>query len=184
MACGGLEFRCASGECVHLSLRCNGRSDCQDGSDEACGCSEFCTGASEFLCHDHLCVMAPGSGPTSSPRCDGLSQCSDGSDEFSCPAAFCPEGDWQCDTGHCIPAVHRCDGTSQCPDMSDEVLCPSCPPGLWTCGDGQCVDSQHRCDGVPHCEDSTDELECGNKSYRQTGPLSLVEILRGFALIG
>ena len=158
--CGGLEFRCASGECVHLSLRCNGRPDCQDGSDEACGCSMFCSGPREFLCHDNLCVT----GPVSSPRCDGSTQCSDGSDEFSCPAAFCPAGEWRCETGHCIPAVHRCDGTSQCPDMSDEVGCRSCRPGLWACRDGQCVESQYRCDGVPHCEDTTDELECGNKS--------------------
>ena len=158
LACGGLEFRCASGECVHLSLRCNGRQDCQDGSDEACGCSEFCTGPREFLCHDNLCLTGPGS----SPRCDGLSQCSDGSDEFSCPAAFCPEGEWRCQTGHCIPAVHRCDGTSQCPDMSDEVQCgSSCGEEDWECQDrSSCIPASLRCDGTVQCPDLSDEAQC------------------------
>ena len=157
LPCDGLQFRCASGDCVPLSLRCDGRPHCPDGSDEACGCAEFCTGPSEFLCHDNLCVT----GPDSSPRCDGLSQCSDGSDEFSCPASSCGERDWRCDTGHCIPSVHRCDGVSQCPDMSDEVGCP-CPPGHWRCANGLCLDSKHRCDGVAHCRDYSDEMECGN----------------------
>ena len=163
LPCDGLQFRCASGDCVPLSLRCDGRPHCPDGSDEACGCAEFCTGPSEFLCHDNLCVT----GPDSSPRCDGLSQCSDGSDEFSCPASSCGERDWRCDTGHCIPSVHRCDGVSQCPDMSDEVGCP-CPPGHWRCANGLCLDSKHRCDGVAHCRDYSDEMECGN--IHQTSP--------------
>ena len=172
LPCAGLEFRCASGECVPLSLRCDGRPHCRDGSDEACGCSQFCSGPTEFRCDDNLCVM----GRDSSPRCDGLSQCSDGSDEFSCPASSCRPGEWRCDTGLCIPSVHRCDGVSQCPDMSDEVSCP-CAPGQWTCADGGCLEAQYRCDGVVHCRDYSDETECGNNILTETRHSDPVQVV-------
>ena len=32
--CSDDEFTCAEGHCVDLDLRCDGRSDCKDGSDE------------------------------------------------------------------------------------------------------------------------------------------------------
>ena len=32
--CSDEEFTCAEGHCVDLDLRCDGRSDCKDGSDE------------------------------------------------------------------------------------------------------------------------------------------------------
>ena len=36
--CGGDEFTCTSGECIHAHLECNGRAECEDHSDEAeCG---------------------------------------------------------------------------------------------------------------------------------------------------
>ena len=32
--CSDDEFTCAEGHCANLNLRCDGRSDCEDGSDE------------------------------------------------------------------------------------------------------------------------------------------------------
>lgn len=36
------EFYCDNGECVGLDKYCDGRKDCQDGSDEAPFCSRKC----------------------------------------------------------------------------------------------------------------------------------------------
>ena len=32
--CSDNEFTCAEGHCVDMNLRCDGRTDCEDGSDE------------------------------------------------------------------------------------------------------------------------------------------------------
>ena len=38
--CGENQLQCTSGECVVQTARCNGRNECQDGSDEnGCGIS-------------------------------------------------------------------------------------------------------------------------------------------------
>ena len=73
-------YRCSSGECIEERRRCDGRQDCEDSSDEACGCEEYCSSESEFRCNNNQCLSL-----ASSPRCDGVLQCEDGSDEFSCP---------------------------------------------------------------------------------------------------
>ena len=35
----------------------------------------------------------------------------------------CSEGDYTCDTGHCIRTEQICDAYSDCPDNSDEIRC-------------------------------------------------------------
>ena len=35
--CAGNEFKCDSGQCIPADWRCDGYSDCEDGSDEKCG---------------------------------------------------------------------------------------------------------------------------------------------------
>lgn len=75
------EFSCSDGRCLPLKLRCNGVNDCSDGSDEACGCSDYCRGEDYFLCEDNLCLSI---NPGESIACDGVQQCIDGSDEKSC----------------------------------------------------------------------------------------------------
>ena len=75
------QFRCSSGECIPLQDRCNGQNNCLDGSDEACGCAEYCTGNKEFKCNDNMCILFE----NKSPKCDGVAQCPDGSDELMCP---------------------------------------------------------------------------------------------------
>ena len=46
--CSIMEFPCSDGRCLPISLRCDGRIDCADGSDESCGCQDYCKG-SEYV---------------------------------------------------------------------------------------------------------------------------------------
>ena len=41
------EFRCATGGCIPLYMRCNGKQDCKDGSDES-NCPKVC-GAGQVI---------------------------------------------------------------------------------------------------------------------------------------
>jgi len=90
-------FRCGGSWCLPMSGRCNGISNCGDGSDEVgcdtvwelpqwLGVSYTCPVAGtpnqqddvHFFCGDGTCV------PVNS-RCNGHSNCADGSDEGNCP---------------------------------------------------------------------------------------------------
>ena len=49
-ACSDEEFTCLSGNCISMDLRCNGRVNCHDGSDEAnCEKIMFPTGYNPFI---------------------------------------------------------------------------------------------------------------------------------------
>lgn len=43
-----------------------------------------------------------------------------GEDERSCD---CPEGQFKCNTGRCVPGHYVCDGQPQCADLSDDWDC-------------------------------------------------------------
>lgn len=82
-------FRCLDGTCVKAETRCNGHSNCADGSDEQ-GCSDTvadltqattCPAESNpftsFQCTDGSCIPK-------GARCNGVNNCADGSDETGC----------------------------------------------------------------------------------------------------
>jgi hypothetical protein len=66
----------------------------------------------------------------------------------------CPEGRFQCASGHCVSNASRCDGYPQCADVSDEAGCPPrypdgrhCPIDRFTCNNTLCINKNWVCDG-------------------------------------
>jgi hypothetical protein len=110
---GCLSFTCKNGEIIGADLRCNGHSDCGDGSDEA-GCAS--TG---FTCKNGATIQ-------DSSRCDSFLDCQDGSDEDGCPTFTCKNGEK-------VLATERCDGHKACADGSDEDGCPPTLRDIITC---------------------------------------------------
>ncbi len=74
LECGENEFSCGSGECVPKYARCNGVTNCEDGSDElACSCEP-----EEFKCDSGLACIPK------EKVCNGVRDCSDATDENHC----------------------------------------------------------------------------------------------------
>ena len=108
------EFQCKNKLCIPRRLTCDFDNDCADGDDED---KDLCRqqyrecSASEFRCASD-CECVPGR-----YRCDSDNgDCNDGSDEIGCEGFACPNGTFQCNSGHCISKHFRCDG--------DRVLLP------------------------------------------------------------
>merc|ERR1719502_105490 len=87
-------FRCLDGTCITQAGRCNGHSNCADGSDET-GCDA----------DDHLFVPAY------------LTT------QYTCPADKHDDVHFTCANGQCIDKVGLCNGVSNCADGSDEAAC-------------------------------------------------------------
>lgn len=111
-SCGPAQFRCGGEkdkkgavECIPLSWRCDGRADCNDGSDESAQCGHARGGnwtcvPGQFRCGLwRVCVPA-------AARCDGVPQCPGAEDERGC----CGRGELACtprEDGRCLPQVQR-----------------------------------------------------------------------------
>ena len=160
--CQSWEWRCEGGACISLTARCDGRRDCQDGTDEL-DCPTTTPSPTIRTC-SRTEFSCPYGEPSCVPDwrvCDGSEDCAGGSDERDCPA--CSESQFTCRDGTCTDSWRRCDGRQDCQDGSDEDndSCRSCRLGQFRCSSGdQCVAERLRCDGTRHCADGSDEVGC------------------------
>ncbi|PAV81763.1 hypothetical protein WR25_17505 [Diploscapter pachys] len=156
--CVGFGFSCTNDPHIVISssLRCNGRADCKDGSDE-----NFCLSCqSPFSCHlddsSHNLICLNGA-----QLCDGIAHCPDKFDETFYCRSECREGEHKCGGQNlCLPQEALCNGVDDCRDGSDEKDCEVCIQGAKMCNGRECVAASKLCDGKSDCEDASDEKDC------------------------
>uniref|UniRef100_A0A672JCA6 Low density lipoprotein receptor-related protein 2b n=1 Tax=Salarias fasciatus TaxID=181472 RepID=A0A672JCA6_SALFA len=167
--CSSTQYRCGDNEkCVPIWWKCDGQSDCSDGSDEPETCPPRVCPIGMFQCQDGNCTY-------SGFICDGHPDCPDSSDEEAalCSDHRCEDNQFQCKNKMCIPMFAHCDGVSDCTDGSDEdpETCAqkTCQPGYFQCANGRCVPSSYVCDVQDDCGDKSDEPYdvCSKLSYHK-----------------
>ena len=129
---------------VPLSLVCDGKMDCQSGSDES-----FCGFFGEIICSRDLFQCKSGQCVPLEARCDLLVDCQDKSDEVGCEQE-CQHK--ECKSGQCLPRPWFHDGMVDCKDGSDEDGDPPVSDiCVFICNRTMCVTKQILNDSVVDC---------------------------------
>ncbi|KAK7085741.1 hypothetical protein SK128_012854, partial [Halocaridina rubra] len=117
--CSKNSFMCGDQTCIEEHLRCNGFTECADGSDEA-GCDPICDKETEFNCGERCISMEL--------VCNGNYDCESKADE--------PE-DGSCDKNECLDNNGGC--AQMCVDTRAGHFC-KCKKGYMLINGTQCED--------------------------------------------
>jgi hypothetical protein len=147
-------FLCENGQCILSSMRCDGFSNCLDGSDEVdCFIESIFRDLVEPLQFPTVFTLN-GQGIFTKTLL--------GANET------CPETHFQCNgvVPYCMPVYTRCNGYYDCLEREDEAGCEDAAcPGFYRCrGSPICVHPDHVCDGWPQCPQHDDEWLCEENS--------------------
>ncbi|XP_031778282.1 basement membrane-specific heparan sulfate proteoglycan core protein isoform X4 [Nasonia vitripennis] len=150
LECQAGEIACDVSRCILQTQKCDFKSDCEDGSDEA-GCKYPACAPDDFICNNGQCIK-------DSQFCDNHPDCEDNSDEINC-LTTCSSDEYRCLEGICISIDKRCNGYADCRNGDDEDSC-ECGPGGKPCENGVCISKDFFCDGNKDCLDNSDEQNC------------------------
>jgi hypothetical protein len=171
--CSASQFKCDNLRCIQGNLKCNGRNDCFDNSDEKDSVCKNLTASCQpgfYKCSNGRCISLD-------LVCNGQNDCTDNSDEYGCGVNECispvlnkcdhicrdtlTSFRCECRSGYKLINQYQCVDINECVEQPwvCSQLCEN-RPGSYTC---KCVDGYEKPNAMqeanPHCKIQGDQIE-------------------------